>query len=101
VLSTRRDGGTSEGSQRFVIDFVGKELNAIPADQVLRAVVSVAGGEAVGEVTEQHVVKNPFTGGWRLTFQVHPKTRDAVELRAFLDQGGTVLTETWSYAIHP
>ena len=51
-------------------------------------------------LSDQHVVKNPFVGGWRLTFQVKPKTRP-IELRAFLDQGGEALTETWSYVILP
>jgi glucans biosynthesis protein len=101
VLATRRDNGTVENGQRFVLDFVGKELAAIPADQVVRGVVSVAGGEAAGEIVDQHVVKNPFTGGWRLTFQVKRKQKDPLELRAYLDQGNTVLTETWSYALHP
>jgi glucans biosynthesis protein len=63
VLSTRRDHGTIEGAQRFVIDFVGKELAAIPGDQVVRAVVTVSGNEVAGEIVDQHVVKNPFTGG--------------------------------------
>ncbi len=101
VLSTRRDGGTIEGGQRFVIDFVGKELAAIPADQVVRAVVTVGASDAAGEILDQHVVKNPYTTGWRLIFQVRPKQKDPIELRAYLDQGNTVLSETWSYALHP
>ena len=101
VLSTRRDAGTIEGGHRFVVDFVGKELAAIPGDQVVRAVVSVSGNEVAGEILDQHVVKNPHTSGWRLTFQVRPKQREPLELRAYLDQGNTVLSETWSYALHP
>ena len=101
VLATRRDGGTIEGAQRFVIDFVGKQLAAIPADQVVRAVVTIGGAEVAGEILDQHVVKNPHTNGWRLTFQVRPKQREPLELRAYLDQGNTVLSETWSYALHP
>lgn len=102
VIATRRDGGTHEGAQRIVIDFAGKQLAAIPADQVVRGVITVVGGDAAGELLEQQVAKNPFTGGWRLSFQVRPKnTREPLELRAFLDQGGTVLTETWSYALRP
>src|SRR5207249_915858 len=53
------------------------------------------------ELLEEHVVKNPFTGGWRLTFQARPKRREPLELRAFLEQGGDTLTETWSYVILP
>ena len=84
-----------------MIDFVGKDLSAIPGDQIVRAVVCVAGGDAAAEILDQHVVKNPFTGGWRLTFQVRPKQKEPIELRAYLDQGDTVLSETWSYALHP
>jgi len=47
------------------------------------------------------VVKNPVTGGWRLTFQVKPTGNAPVELRAFLDQGGNSLTETWSGVMQP
>jgi glucans biosynthesis protein len=101
VLAVRRDRGTIDGAQRFVVDFVGKDLEAIPADQVVRAVVTVAGGDVAGEILDQHVVKNPYTGGWRLTFQVRSKQRTPLELRAYLDQGNTVLSETWSYALHP
>jgi glucans biosynthesis protein len=101
VLSTRRDSGTVKDAQRFVIDFVGKTLNEIPGDRVLRGDVTVVGGEAAGELLEQHVVKNPHTGGWRITFQVRPKRREPLELRAFIDQAGEALTETWSYVMVP
>jgi glucans biosynthesis protein len=101
VVSTRRDTGGPDGATRLFVDFAGKQLAAIPADQVLRGVVSVAGGDDAGQVLEQHVMKNPATGGWRLAFVVRPKRREPLELRAFLDQGGTVLTETWSYVLRP
>jgi glucans biosynthesis protein len=99
VLSTRRDGGTVKNAQRFVIDFVGKKLASIPADRVLRGVVTIAGGADAAELLEQHVVKNDVTGGWRLSFQILPKKREPIELRAFIDQGGETLSETWSYAL--
>jgi glucans biosynthesis protein len=100
VVATRRDAGTIEGAQRFVIDFVGGKLGELPPQEVLRAVVTAA-GEDRAEVRDQHVVANPNIGGWRLTFQVVPKTHEPIELRAFLEQGEEVLTETWSYAILP
>jgi glucans biosynthesis protein len=101
VHATRRDAGHVEGAQRFIVDFAGGKLGSIPAERVLRGVVSVAGGAEVAELLDQHVVKNPAIGGWRLSFHVRPKTRNAVELRAFLEEGGEVLTETWSYPILP
>ena len=101
MLSTRRDAGTIEGGTRFVIDFAGRKLGTLPPDEVLRGVVDVTGGDAQAEILDQHVVKNPHVGGWRLSFQVVPKKREPVELRAFLERGGEVLTETWSSAILP
>ena len=101
VVATRRDGGTQKDAQRFVIDFAGPNLAAIGGEEVLRGAVTVVGGQDAAELLDQHVVKNPVTGGWRLTFQVRPKKRDVLELRAFLEVDGQVLTETWSYAFQP
>jgi glucans biosynthesis protein len=101
VYSTRRDAGTVQGAQRVVIDFSGGKLKDIPAERVLRGVVTVVGGADVAELLDQHVVKNPEIGGWRLSFHIRPKTREAIELRAFLEESGEVLTETWSYQILP
>jgi glucans biosynthesis protein len=100
VVATRRDGGTIDGGHRFVIDFAGEKLKALPAERVLRGVVSVVPSDA-GELLDQHVVKNPVTGTWRLVFQMRPKGNDPVGLRAYLDKGGDTLTETWSYVVLP
>ena len=99
VTATRRDD--HEGSKRFVVDFGGKALEAVPGDQILRGDVTVASGDDAAEVVDQHVVKNPVTGGWRLTFRLKPKTSGAIDLRAYLDQGSETLTETWTYLLHP
>jgi glucans biosynthesis protein len=100
TAATRRDPGTVKDGQRFVVDFVGKKLAAIPADRVLRGAVTVVGGEEAAELLDQHVVRNPMAGGWRITFQLRPK-KTPLELRAFLDEGGETLTETWSYPVLP
>jgi glucans biosynthesis protein len=84
-----------------VVDFAGKKLESLPEDTVLRGVVTIASGEESAQLLDQQVVKNPVTGGWRLTFQLKPAGSDPVELRAFLDQGGTALTETWSGVVVP
>jgi glucans biosynthesis protein len=101
VVATRRDRGTAEGAFRFVVDFAGKKLQSLPADTVLRGVVTIASGDKSAELLDQQVVKNPVTGGWRLSFQIRPLRGDPVELRAFLDQAGNSLTETWSDVIMP
>jgi glucans biosynthesis protein len=100
VTATRRDG-EGDAPRRFVIDFGGKALDAVPGDQILRGDVTIASGEDAAEIIDQHVVKNPVTGGWRLTFQLRPKTGSPIDLRAYLDKGSETLTETWSYLFHP
>jgi len=101
VVSTRRDYGTQENVHRFVLDFEGEGVTYLPIESAPRGVVSIAGGKVAAEVIEQHVVKNPVTGGWRLSFQVRPNQTQTIELRAFLERRGRALTETWSYAIVP
>ena len=101
VVATRRDFGTFEDAHRFVVDFDGGKLAKLPADTVVRGVVSIAGGDDSAELLDQQVVKNPVTGGWRLAFQVRPRHKGPVDVRAFLDKGGEALTETWSNVILP
>lgn len=98
-VATRRDRGTIEGAQRLVLDFEGEALTALAADETPTGVITVAGGDEVAEILDEHIVKNPVTGGWRLAFQVRPRGEGPVELRAFLERDGAALTETWSYAI--
>jgi len=102
AIATRRDRGTYEDAHRFVIDFEGEKLAALPPETVLRGIVTAApaGGEA-GELLEQVVVHNPVTRGWRLIVQVRPRGGDPVELRAFLQHGDDTLTETWTYLLKP
>jgi periplasmic glucans biosynthesis protein len=101
VVSARWDNGTVEGAYRFVVDFDGAALQKLPAETVVRGVVTVGSGEGQGEVLEQQVLKNPVTGGWRLTFQTRPAGDGPFELRAFLDLEGSALTETWTYLKEP
>jgi periplasmic glucans biosynthesis protein len=101
AIATRRDAGTIDGGQRVIVDFSGGTLGDLPPDEVLNAIVAVNGGDTVAEIRDQHLVPNPYEKGWRLSFQLVPKTREPIELRAYLQRGDEVLTETWSYAIVP
>jgi glucans biosynthesis protein len=101
VDDSRRDRAGERGAHRFVIEFVGRELEALPAETVLQGVVTIGSGPGQGELVEQRVEKNPVTGGFRLVFQVRPATDQPVELRAFLQQGQSALTETWTYLLVP
>ena len=102
TVATRRDRGTVDGGYRFIVDFEGPRLKALPAETVVRGVISVGPGTEIGEeLIDQHVVKNTITGGWRLGFQIRPKDNKPVDLRAFLQKGDETLTETWSYTLYP
>ena len=101
TTATRRERGTKARTHRFLVDFEGKQLEKIPADDVLRAVVSVIGGDEKAHITGQYVIKIPATGGWRLAFEVEPQDNEPIELRAYLDKAGAALTETWSYSLVP
>ena len=101
AVSTRRDRGTIENGYRFVIDFDGPSLRARPADRAPSAVVSAGPQPDAAELLDRHVVKNPVTGGWRLSFQLRPQTNNPLELRAYLADGDDALTETWSYTLLP
>lgn len=96
--ATRRDGGTADEVHRFVVDFSGTALKALPPETVLRAVVTT-GQPGQAELVEQQLQKNPITGAWRLVFQVRLLRSEPVELRAFLQEGDATLTETWSYLL--
>ncbi len=102
VAATRRDRGSLPDAYRFIVDFEGVRLRALPADTVVRGVITARAGSEVGdELVEQHVTKNPVSGGWRLGFQVRPKDNRPLELRAFLQKGNEALSETWSYTLQP
>jgi glucans biosynthesis protein len=109
VDATRTARGKDEEARRFLIDFIGEELETLAEDAGIEAMISVGGGK----VTEHHLQKNAFTGGWRLVFEVLPektgpldqmlpdKMKSPLELRALLRQGEKILTETWSYVVFP
>lgn len=101
AVATYRDSAGHDDMRRFVIDFEGKKLSEIPADRVLHGTVSVAGGADLADVVEQQVIKNPYTGGWRLTFKLAVKKKAPIDLRAFIDEKGEALTETWTYLLQP
>jgi len=101
AVSTRRDRGTIENGYRFVLDFDGPNLRALPADRAPTAMVSAGPQPDAAELLDRHVVKNPDTNGWRLSFQLRPRSNSPVELRAYLADGDDVMTETWSYTLLP
>jgi glucans biosynthesis protein len=64
----------------------------------VKAVIGV-GPEA--QLVQQTVVRNAVTGGWRLAFQIKRARGKPLELRAYLQNGKDILTETWCYQLEP
>lgn len=93
VLATRI-AKTKQGA-RFLVDFAGPDLGA---RKDVQTILSVERGRTV----EQHTELNPFTRGFRASFEIAPEQgAQDIELRAFLRSGDDVLTETWSYLWQP
>jgi glucans biosynthesis protein len=84
---------------QYVIDFQGPALDALPADAALSAVVTASGA---GRVIEQIAYRNPAIKGWRMTVRVQrDNPAQPVELRAFLQNGNDIVSETWTHIILP
>ncbi len=116
VIATRDAAGKSAGSRMILVDFKGGKLDKLPeklpSEAPIEAVINVSDE---GEILEHQLFKIEPTGSWRLVFQVRRKkdeslaetltmpiiNRPPLEVRAYLTQGKTVLTETWSYALWP
>jgi len=92
VCATRVGRGKDDNIRRFVIDFTGGQLSQLPAGAPLEAVVSVSNGQ-IRDILSQ---ANPMVAGWRAMFDFAPDGNVA-DLRCFLRQQNTVLSETWSY----
>lgn len=90
--------GQQKNQVRVVIDFVGGELGKLKDANSVQPRVN-----ATRDVTFHDIqaVRNPHTGGWRLTFLVPTSAlKTPLELRAYLaDANGGGLTETWSYLL--
>jgi glucans biosynthesis protein len=101
VRSTRhgKSAHYEPGFERFVVDFEGSQLKALPAGTKIEHLVTVNGG---GKLNHSSLQKNPINRTWRVAFTVKPDgSGKPVELRCFLRRGTDALTETWSYLWQP
>jgi periplasmic glucans biosynthesis protein len=106
VVQSRRGMGYSRltamelsSQEQFVVDFAGPALDALPADAVVRPVVTADGN---GQVLEQLAYPLPAGKRWRLTLRVQRlNPARPVELRAFLQHDNHVLSETWTHLLLP
>jgi periplasmic glucans biosynthesis protein len=100
VIQTRRGRGfvkRVDGEINFVVDFDGPPLRGLAAGEAIEPVIWV---DANAEVRERNLFRNAVSGAWRMTVRI--KRNDPakpVELRAYLKQQQTTLSETWSYIL--
>jgi glucans biosynthesis protein len=89
-------GGNVEGAYRFIVDFAGGPLDTLEPRAAVVGTVSAADG---GEVIEHFVEYNEALRTWRLSVLARPQEGKSLDLRAFLREGDTTLTETWTYRL--
>ncbi|WER48271.1 glucan biosynthesis protein G [Cupriavidus sp. WKF15] len=93
---TRKQDDTSFS---LLVDFEGPAFRKLPADVRIDPVVSA---DANAELIKTSVQRNDATGGWRMTMVMRRKdVNKPVELRGYLRNGNTTLSETWSYILPP
>lgn len=92
--------GQPRDTLRVAIEFKGGRLDDLDAAGAVQPRVNAMRDATINNI---EAVRNPHTGGWRLTFLVPAEALDSpLGLRAFLaDAEGGALTETWSYTLTP
>jgi glucans biosynthesis protein len=102
VRATHRGRGytkAEDGTIELHVDFEGGALGRLPAAADVHPALWI---DANGELVERHLRRNEATGGWRLVARFRRVDRGKpVELRAHLNRGSEVMSETWSYIVPP
>ncbi len=80
-------------ARKFVVDFAGGLLAALPADAAVQAMVTVSGGE----ILFQALKKVDGSGDWRLVIDVAAPNGALVEMSAHIAGFDRKLTELWLY----
>jgi len=96
-----RQEGKQDDMIALAIDFDGATQKKLPADARVEGVVEADANGKIASVTTRN---NDVTGGWRIEVKLRRvEDNKPVELRGFLRNanGGTTLSETWSYILPP
>ena len=88
-----------KGVRKFMVEFLGGPLAALPFGEKPEPVLSASRGEFSYVFTE--AVPDDVPGHWRAQFDFRAEGREPVEMRLFLRHGGQTLSETWAYQYHP
>jgi glucans biosynthesis protein len=102
VTQTRRGHGwmrKPDESVALFVDFEGPALKSLTAEDKVHAVVTA---DSNGTILETNVIRNEVSGGWRMAVKLKRiDDKLPVELRGFLNNANTTLSETWSYILPP
>ena len=86
-------------SWRFVVDFVGGDLQMLDANAKVVPVISASRGRV--EITSARPLL-PVKHAWRAMFDLVPDDSDQpIDLRLYLSLDGQAVTETWMYQYTP
>ncbi|HMK89208.1 MAG TPA: glucan biosynthesis protein D [Methylocystis sp.] len=89
-----------KGVRKFMVEFLGGPLAALPYGVKPEPVLWASRGTFSDYVYTEAVFDN-VPGHWRAQFDLVVDGQDPVEMRLFLRNGDTVLTEQWLYQYHP
>jgi glucans biosynthesis protein len=92
-METMSGAGPEKGKRRFVIDFIGGRLTALPQNAAVEPVISTS----VGVVESPVVQPTPIASGWRLSFVLVHGDETLCDLRCTLKLGEELLSEVWTY----
>jgi glucans biosynthesis protein len=102
VVQTRVGRSYAElapNEQQYIVDFAGPALEALEPGAEVTAVVTAPSN---GTIVESNAYRVEQTGRWRMAVRVkQTDPTQPTELRAFLQSGNDVLTETWSNLLLP
>lgn len=105
VVATRMGRGGQPGKPRprgvfkFTIEFLGGKLDELPFGVLPEPVIWTSRGTQ--SLIQMEAVPNDVPGHWRLFFDLTVDGDEPVDMRVFLKQGGTLLSETWLYLFEP
>jgi glucans biosynthesis protein len=96
AAQTRVGRGATGRRRRFLVDFTGDMLPAIPA-QDIRPALTVGPGAVQG----LRLWSYPGRKTVRVAFELDPGSENASEMRLVLEAGGKPISETWLYRWTP
>ena len=87
------------GVRKFMVEFIGKPLEALPSGVKPELVLTAARGKFSYVFAE--AVPNGVPGHWRAQFDFTPEGNETIDMRLFLKNGDQTLSETWLYQLQP